>query len=74
MDGNEREITTVFKADISNFSSSTQELNRYIKTVNSEFKSATSSMGDWSKNTDGLQAKITSLNKIMEAFSLAKRV
>ena len=67
MAGNEREITTVFKADISNFSSSTQELNRYIKTVNSEFKSATSSMGDWSKNTDGLQAKITSLNKIMEA-------
>lgn len=67
MAGNEREITTVFKADISNFSSSTQELNRYIKTVNSEFKSATSSMEDWSKNTDGLQAKITSLNKIMEA-------
>ena len=67
MAGNEREITTVFKADISNFSSSTQELNRYIKTVNSEFKSAASSMGDWSKNTDGLQAKITSLNKIMEA-------
>ena len=67
MAGNEREITTVFKADISNFSSSTQELNRYIKTVNSEFKSATSSMGDWSKNTDGLQAKITSLNKIMDA-------
>lgn len=63
----ERVITTVFKADISNFSASTQSLNRYISQVNSEFKVATASMGKWSDTTDGLSAKITQLNKVMEA-------
>ena len=37
---NQNTVTTVFKADISNFSKSTQDLNRYISTVNSEFKNA----------------------------------
>ena len=59
----ENTITTVFKADISQFSSSTQQLNQYIKTVNSEFDVATSSLGKWSDSTDGLTAKITQLNK-----------
>jgi phage-related minor tail protein len=67
---NEHTITTVFKADISNFSASTQQLNSYIKTVNSEFNVATASMGKWSDNTDGLQAKITQLNKTLEAEKL----
>ena len=63
----ENTITTVFKADISQFSSSTQQLNQYIKTVNSEFDVATSSLGKWSDSTDGLKAKITQLNKVLEA-------
>jgi len=63
----ENTITTVFKADISQFSSSTQQLNQYIKTVNSEFDVATSSLGKWSDSTDGLTAKITQLNKVLEA-------
>ena len=63
----ENTITTVFKADISQFSSSTQQLNQYIKTVNSEFDVATSSLGKWSDSTDGLTAKITQLNKVIEA-------
>lgn len=64
---NEREITTVFKADISQFSASTQQLNRYIATVNSEFRNATASMGKWSDNTDGLQAKLIQLNGVLDA-------
>ena len=60
-------ITTVFKADISNFSKSTQDLNRYISTVNSEFKNAVAGLDNWSRTQDGLQAKITQLNKILEA-------
>ena len=63
----ENTITTIFKADISQFSSSTQQLNTYIKTVNSEFDVATASLGKWSDSTDGLTAKITQLNKVLEA-------
>ena len=66
----ENTITTVFKADISQFSSSTQQLNQYIKTVNSEFDVATSSLGKWSDSTDGLTAKITQLNRVLEAEKL----
>lgn len=64
---NQNTITTVFKADISNFSQSTQDLNRYISTVNSEFKNAVAGLDNWSRTQEGLQAKITQLNKILEA-------
>ena len=67
MADNERVITTVFKADISNFSASTQQLNRYVSQVNSEFKNATASMGRWNDNADGLRAKITQLNGLYDA-------
>lgn len=63
----ENVITTVFKADISNFSSETQDLNRYISTVNSEFKNAVAGLDNWASTQDGLTAKITQLNKILEA-------
>lgn len=63
----ERTITTVFKADISNFSASTQQLNRYVAQVNSEFKNATASMGRWNDNADGLRAKLEQLNKVHDA-------
>lgn len=64
---NERTITTVFKADISQFSASTQDLNRYISQVNSEFKNATASMDRWNDNADGLQAKLKQLNGVLDA-------
>lgn len=63
----ENTITTVFRADISQFSASTQDLNRYIKQVNSEFAAATAGMGKWSDSTDGLQAKINQLNGVLKA-------
>lgn len=63
----DREITTVFRADISQFSASTQQLNRYVSQVNSEFKNATASMGKWNDNTDGLKAKLTQLNSVLDA-------
>lgn len=67
MADNERTITTVFRADISNFSKSTQDLNRYVSQVNSEFKLATSHLGKWSDSTEGLQAKLTQLNGVLTA-------
>lgn len=66
----EREITTVFKADISQFSASTQQLNKYVSQVNSEFRNATASMGRWNDNTDGLQAKLNQLNGVLAAEKL----
>ena len=67
MADNERVISTVFRADISQFSASTQQLNRYVKQVNSEFADATASMGRWNDNTDGLKAKLTQLNGVLAA-------
>ena len=62
----EREITTVFRADISQFSAATQQLNRNVAQVNSEFRNATASMGKWNNNTDGLNAKLTQLNGVLD--------
>lgn len=62
-----REITTVFRADISQFSAATQQLNRNVAQVNSEFKVATASMQRWNDNTDGLRAKLTQLNGVLDA-------
>ena len=67
MADNERTITTVFRADISQFSAATQQLNRNVAQVNSEFKNATASMGKWNDNTDGLKAKLTQLNGVLDA-------
>lgn len=64
---NENNITTVFRADISQFSKATQDMNRYISQVNSEFKLATAGMGKWSDSTDGLKAKLTQLNGVLQA-------
>ena len=63
----ERTITTVFRADISNFSASTQQLNRYMAQVNAEFKNSVAEMGKWNNNADGLRAKITQLNGLYDA-------
>ncbi len=59
---NEKTITTIFKADISNFSAATQQLNKNVANINSEFKNATASMGKWNDNTEGLNAKLNQLN------------
>lgn len=63
----ENTITTIFRADISQFSSSAQQLNQYVNTINSEFNLATASMGRWSDNTDGLTAKLKQLNGVLQA-------
>ena len=67
MAGNKTDITTVFKADISQFSESITSLKRYISTVNSEFRVATKGSSDWAKSQDGLKAKITQLNRTLQA-------
>ena len=67
MAGKNNDITTVFRADISQFSESINSLKRYIQTVNSEFQVATKGMDNWRKNQDGLKAKIAQLNGTLMA-------
>lgn len=67
MAGNKTDVTTYFRADISQFSESINSLKRYISTVNSEFKVATKGSSDWAKSQDGLKAKITQLNRTLQA-------
>lgn len=43
-----------------------QEAKRQITLVNSEFKATSSGMDDWKSSTDGVSAKIRSLNKVLE--------
>lgn len=63
----ENTITTVFRADISQFSASAQSLNQYVRQVNSQFAAATAGMGNWADNADGLRAKIDQLNGTLAA-------
>lgn len=63
----ENTITTVFRADISQFSASAQSLNQYVRQVNSQFAAATAGMGNWADNADGLRAKIAQLNGTLAA-------
>lgn len=62
----QNETTTKFKVDISELKAAMQEAKRQITLVNSEFKATSSGMDDWKNSTDGVSAKITSLNKVLE--------
>lgn len=62
----QNETTTKFKVDISELKAAMQEAKRQITLVNSEFKATSSGMDDWKSSTDGVSAKITSLNKVLE--------
>lgn len=63
----ENTITTVFRANIDQFSASTQEMRRYMNLVNAEFDEAVAGTGKWSDSTTGLQAKIKQLNGTLAA-------
>jgi hypothetical protein len=52
--------------DITDLRSGITEANRLIRVADSEFKAAAAGMGDWTKNADGLTAKIKSLNTIVD--------
>ena len=60
------ETTTKFRVDISELKKEFQDAQRQIRLVNSEFKAATAGMDRWTENADGLTAKITQLNGVLE--------
>lgn len=60
------DMTAKLNIDISNFKKGIQDANRQMRLANAEFKSASSALGDWQKSTEGVQAKITQLNKVLD--------
>ena len=67
----DEEVTTSLNVDITQFKTALTEANRYIRMANSEFEKATAGTEKWSDSADGLKAKITQLNKTLEAQKVA---
>ena len=61
------ETTTKFKVDISELKKAMQEAKRAVAVANSEFKSVSSSMDDWTKSSDGLSAKLKQLDTTLSS-------
>lgn len=61
------DTTVKLKADISNLKSQMQAAARQVKLANSEFKAAASGMDDWSRNADGLRAKLKQLDSVLQS-------
>lgn len=67
MPGNNEDVTTRFRVDISDLKANISEANKQIQLANAQFRNATAGMDDWTKSADGLSAKIEQQNKIVEA-------
>ena len=61
------DTTTRFKVDISELKSAMQEAKRAVAVANSEFKAAASACDDWTKSSDGLQAKLKQLDTTLNS-------
>lgn len=59
------DITTKFKVDISDLKKGITEANKNIKLANAEFKAASAGMDDWTKSSDGLNAKLKQLGSVL---------
>ena len=55
------ETTTKFKVDISELKSAMQDARKQVAYANSEFKAVSSTLDDWSKSSEGLNAKLKQL-------------
>ena len=64
---NVNETTTKFKVDISELKSAMQEARKQVAYANSEFKAVSSSLDDWSKSSDGLNAKLKQLKSNLDS-------
>ena len=56
-----QETTTKFRVDISELKSAMQEARKQVAYANSEFKAVSSSLDDWGKSSEGLEAKLKQL-------------
>lgn len=60
------EASYKYSIDISELKKGITDANRKIKEAQSEFKAASAAMEDWENTTDGLEAKLKSLDKVQE--------
>lgn len=60
-----QDITTYYKADISDLKRGITEANKNMRLAQAEFKATAAGMDDWSKSSDGVSAKLKSLNTIL---------
>ena len=67
-------ITTKFEVDVTQFKKGLSDANRYIRMANSEFDKATAGVGKWSDSADGLRAKLTQLNRVLDGQEAAAAV
>lgn len=52
--------------DVTDLKSGLQETKKEIQTANKQFSAATSGMDDWTKSTDGLNAKLKQLDTVLK--------
>lgn len=62
---NEAEVK--ISADLSKLNQAMRDAARSIQIANAEFKKATAGMDKWGESAEGIRAKITQLNKVLDA-------
>lgn len=62
----ENYIGVAMGMDVSDLKAGISEANKQIQLANSKFKAATAGMDDWTKSTDGLNAKIEQLGSVLD--------
>lgn len=67
MADNTNYIGVAMGMDVTDLKAGLSEANKQIQLANSEFKSASSGMDDWTKSTDGLTAKVKQLDTVLKA-------
>ena len=60
-------IGLAMQLDVSDIKEGVKEVNKIIQSSKDEFKNATAGMDMWSKSSEGLNAKLSSLGKQLSA-------
>lgn len=63
---NDNYIGVAMGLDVTDLKSGIREANKQIELANSAFRAASSKMDDWRKSTEGVSAKITQLDSVLE--------
>lgn len=64
---NKTDTTTKLGIDVASFKKGLSDASSAIKQANAEFKKASAGMDNWSKSTEGIKAKITQLESVLDA-------
>ncbi len=62
----QKNVTTKYQIDLSDFKKGLSEIKQNIKLANAQFKSVSAGMDDWKNSTEGLQAKLKQLQSVLD--------